>query len=206
MLLLMQQTQKPVVAVHPIISIEQLRELLQVDHESIGRDVQLSIVYGQAMNPNRQQRAAWLMMEPRFQQWFKTSGSNVLVVDGMEMEMDTTSPLTYLSAMLRQNLESLQVAVPLNFFCGMHARPEDSLEGACGIMRSLIDQLLQQGWNFDLSFLNYAFLEQVRGHEINHLCWLFRNLLTTAPSSTIFCIVDGISGSTLGGTPAMSAP
>ena len=193
MLLQIQQTQRPVIVVQPIISIVQLQELLQVDYESVGNDVHLSIADGQAMNPNRQQRAAWLMREPRFQQWFKASGSNILVVDGMETEMNTTSPLTYFCAMLGQNLENLQVAVPLNFFCGMHARPGDSLEGACGIMRSIIYQLLQQRWYFDLSFLDYAFCEHVRSHEITRLCLLFRNLLTSAPSCTIFCVIDGIS-------------
>lgn len=165
-----------------------------VDPETISRDVQLSIAYGRAMAPRRQQKAAWVMQEPPFQQWFQSSGSHILVVGGLEVEMDSISPLSYLCAMLQQNLESLQIAVPLSFFCGLHASPGDNLEGASGIMRSLIYQiLLQQQWNFDCSFIDLAFLDQIRNYEISHLCILFRSLLTSATSTTIFCLIDGIS-------------
>lgn len=193
MLLQLADARNPVVVVQSIINPEQIEELLKVDYETIGRDVQLSIKYGQAMNPRQQQRAAWLMQEPAFQQWFKASGSQILVVESMEVEMGPTSNLSYLCAMLQQNLESLQIAVPLSFFCGWHASPGDNLEGASGIMRSLIYQILGQRWNFDCSFINLAFLDQVRNFEISYLCLLFRNLLTSATSTTIFCLIDGIS-------------
>lgn len=193
MLLQLAEARNPVVVVQSIINPEQIEELLKVDYESTSRDVQLSLKYGQAMNPRQQQSAAWLMQEPVFQQWFKANGSQILVVEGMEVEMGPTSSLSYLCAMLQQNLESLQIAVPLSFFCGWHASPGDNLEGASGIMRSLIYQVLGQGWNFDCSFINLAFLDQVRNFDISYLCLLFRNLLTSVTSITIFCLIDGIS-------------
>ena len=193
MLLQLAEARNPVVVVQSIINPEQIEELLKVDHESTSRDVQMSIKYGQAMTPRQQQRPAWLMQQPAFLQWFKTSGSQILVVESMEEETGPTSNLSYLCAMLQQNLESLQVAVPLSFFCGWHASPGDSLEGASGIMRSLIYQILGQRWNFDCSFINLAFLDQVRNFDISYLCLLFRNLLTSVTSITIFCLIDGIS-------------
>lgn len=193
MMLQLAEARKPVVIVQSIVSPEQIEEILMVDYETTDRDVRLSIKYGHAMNFREQQRAAAVMQEPAFQQWFKTSGSQTLVVDSMEGEMGPTSHLSYLCAMLQQNLESLQVAVPLSFFCGWHASPGDNLEGASGIMRSLISQLLGQRWNFDCSFINLAFLDQVRSHDISYLCLLFRNLLTSVTSTTIFCLIDGIS-------------
>lgn len=114
-------------------------------------------------------------------------------VDGMDTEVDTIPSLSYFSAVLRQKLENMQCTVRLNFFCGMHTEPEDSLDGACGIMRILTSQLLRQKFNSDLSFLDLAFVDKIRAHDISHLCLLFRNLLKSAKSAAIFCIIDGIS-------------
>lgn len=194
-LLSLYEVQRPSVIVvqTAIVSAEDLRNLMKVSHKTVDDDLQIALDYGRSMRSPRQHRATWLMQQPAFQQWFQASGSQVLIVDGMEQEMDTTSPLTYFCAMLHRNLSNLQIAVPLIFFCGLHAKPGDYLEGACGIVRALTYQLLLQRWDFDCSCLDYAFLAQVQNHDISHLCRLFRILLTSAPPATIFCMVEGIS-------------
>ena len=186
--------QRPILVVQtPIISGEDLKKLLHVDHKILGHNFQLALDHGRAMTSTRQQRATWLMQEPAFQQWFRAMGSHILIVDGMEQEMDTISSLSYFCAMLHNNLSSLQVAIPLTFFCGLHAKPGENLEGAQGIMRSLIYQLLLLHLDFDYSFRDYPFLEGIRNQSIVHLCRLFRNLLTSFQSATVFCMIDGIS-------------
>ncbi|MCJ1270774.1 hypothetical protein MMC22_010671 [Lobaria immixta] len=194
-LLSLYEVQRPSVIVvqTAIVSAEDLRNLMKVGHKTVDDDLQVALDYGRSMRSPRQHRATWLMQQPAFQQWFQASGSQVLIVDGMEREMDTTSPLTYFCAMLHQNLSNLQIAVPLIFFCGLHAKPGDYLEGARGVMRTLTHQLLFQRWDFDCSCLDYAFLAQVQTYDISHLCRLFRILLTSAPPATIFCMVEGIS-------------
>ncbi|KAI9810739.1 MAG: hypothetical protein M1827_006077 [Pycnora praestabilis] len=194
-LLALAEMQRPSIIViqAPTISVEDLRNLLQVDCKTVDSDTQLALDYGRAMTLARQRKATWLMQEPDFQGWFQASGSHILTVDGMEQETDAASPLTYFCTMLYENLSSLQVGVALIFICGLHAKPGDYLEGARGIMRSLIHQLLLQRWDFDCSFLDYAFILEVQKYDISHLCRLFRNLLTSAPTATIFCMIDGIS-------------
>jgi len=136
------------------------------------------------------------MQQSRFQQWFKADASQMLVVDGMEKSTctATASPLTYLAALLTQTLESLPAAVPLTFFCGLHAKPEDNLEGAQGIIRCFVSQLLLQNWEFDCAFIDRNEVERVYTHETSQLCKLFERLLiSTLNNMTIFCIIDGIS-------------
>ena len=188
------ETQKPVVIVQtPFISGEDLRRLLQVDNNTICGNLRLTLGHGHVMAAIRQQRAIWLMHERTFQQWFRAHGSDILIVDGMEQEMDAISALSFFVAVLHESLSNMQVAIPLTFFCGLHAKPGDYLEGAQGTMRSLIHQLLSLQWDLDQSFLDLPFLDEIRNHSIASLCTLFRNLLTSVPPTTIFCMIDGIS-------------
>ena len=180
----------------PLVSVQHLREGLNVDHAVLVRDILISASYGQTLNTAQAQRAAWLMQNSMFQQCFSTNESNMLIVDGMELSTDTfaTSPMTFLVALLTQSLESLPDAVPITFFCRFRAKPGDELEGAQGMMRSLVSQLLLQNWDFDCGFIDEDFLEHIYNYEISRLCGLFRNLLTSAPDiTTVFCIIDGIS-------------
>lgn len=180
----------------PLVGPQELRDGLNVDHKVLIRDIHVSAACGQRLRPTRQQRAAWLMQNLKFQRWFSTNESQMLIVDGMELSTNSlaTSPLTFLVALLMKALEGLPGAVPITFFCGFHATPGDGLEGAQGMMRSIIFQLLLQNWDFDCAFIEEGFLKQVLDYEISQLCGLFRNLLTSAPdNTTIFCIIDGVS-------------
>ncbi len=103
----------------------------------------------------------------------------MLVVGGMELSTNTvaTSPLTFPVALLTQALEGLPGAVWITFFCGIHATPGGGLEGAQGIMRSFIFQILLQNLNFNCAFIEEGFLKQIFDYEISQLCALFPNLL-----------------------------
>ena len=160
------------------------------------KDIYQSAAGGQRLKPVQQQRIAWVMRDIRFQQWFSTNTSEMLVVDGMEPSGNTaeTSPLTFLDVLLTMTIEDLPGAVSIKFFCGLHAKPEDNLEGAQGIIRSFLFQLLIQPWTFDCGFIDENFLSQIKNYDLCQLCGLFRDLVTSAPdNTTVFCIIDGIS-------------
>lgn len=169
---------------------------LRVDLEILARDIRLCAGLGQRLSSNQQQRVAWLMQQPNFREWSKTDRSQMLVVDGMEMATTTSakSSMTYFSALLTQALDTLPEAIPFTFLCGLHAVPGNDLEGAQGIMRCFLSQLLLQGWVFDFNFIDHNSLNRIRNYNLAELCKLFRNLLAFAPDrTTIFCIIDGIS-------------
>lgn len=180
----------------PVVSAQQLRGGLNGDHKILIRDILVSAALGQRLKPAQQQRAAWLMKDMMFQRWFSMNESQMLIVDGMELLTNTlaTSPLTFLVTLLRQALKGLPGAVTVTFFCGIHATPGDGLEGAQGITRSLVSQILLQDWDFNFDFIDEGFLKHIYDYKIPQLCSLFRNLLTSAPdNTTVSCIIDGIS-------------
>lgn len=164
-----------------------------MEQKSIDNDVRRSLADSWAMQPTCGQKLAWPMEDAVFKHWFEMKNSGVLVVDGVQRNADTVSPTTYFSAILNRNLIDPQLAVqhvPLMFFCGMHAEPGDSLEGASGIIRSLNYQLLGQNPDSDNLFLDNTFVDQA------YLCGLFRQLVMTAKPTTIFCVIDGLSSGT----------
>jgi len=83
---------------------------------------------------------------------------------------------------------------PTHLFLWINAKPGDNLEGAQGIIRCFVSQLLLQNWDFDCAFIDRNEVERVYTHETSQLCKLFERLLISALNNmTIFCIIDGIS-------------
>jgi hypothetical protein len=124
----------------PIITADQLVLRLQVETDFAARDVERSLREGNQLKPSDHQRAAWLMYNAKFQSWFKSGSSEMLVIDG-NGEMTPVSPMSYFCSLLSQELSHITNAVPLSFFCGLH-RAGDNMSDATAIMRSLITQLL----------------------------------------------------------------
>jgi hypothetical protein len=124
----------------PIITVDQLLSLLQVNTDFAARDAERSLREGNQLRPSDHQRAAWLMYSAKLQSWFKSGSSEMLVIDG-NGEMSPVSPMSYFCSLLSQELSHITNAIPLSFFCGLH-RTGDNMSGAIAIMRSLITQLL----------------------------------------------------------------
>jgi hypothetical protein len=179
----------------PIITIDQLLPLLQVNADFAARDAERSLREGNQLRPSDQQRATWLMNNAKFQSWFKSGLSEMLVIDGMG-EMTSVSPMSYFCSLLSQELSHINNAVPLSFFCGLH-RAGDSMSDATAIMRSLISQLLANPFvrqNISLHFMSSDAIIGVQQLRLDFLSELFRRIVGTLTSNTaIFIIIDGIS-------------
>ena len=184
-----------------VISSSQLMGLLQVQPSIPEIEVQSGVQYGQTLSPDGQSRAASLLQNPRFQSWLQAGRCEILVVNGKDprSQSATMSPLTYAIGLLGRTLIATQAAVPLICTCGRHASPDDPLEGAAGVLRLLVYQLLAYvGDSADLSLLDYNFIEAVKWGDISHLRELFRSLVVSVVSvasapCTIVCLVDGVS-------------
>nr|OQO18393.1 hypothetical protein B0A51_13724 [Rachicladosporium sp. CCFEE 5018] len=153
------------------------------------------------MAPKQQARAAVLLQNVTFQTWFKSAESDILVVQG-KCGSDvhaTMSPLTHFTGLFATMLDRSQTAVPLTYVSGRHSIPDDALEGAEGMMRMLISQLLARfGDAIDLPDMNYEHIEATKAGDIRYLCELFRLIIiATVSSSTrpfaVVCLVDGLS-------------
>lgn len=185
----------------PMISSSQLLSLLQVQPSVPENDLHGGIQYGQTLSLEEQSRAASLLQTAKFQSWLKSGRCEILVVNGKDTRSQsaTMSSLTYVVGLLGWTLTGTQKGVPLICVCGRHASPDDPLEGAAGVLRLLVYQLLAYiGDSADLSLLDYNFIEAVKSGDIRYLRELFRSLIVSVVSvggapSTIVCLVDGVS-------------
>jgi len=179
----------------PVITVNQLQQLLQVNTDFTVRDAERSLREGNQLRPSDQQRAAWLMSNSKFQSWFKSGLSDMLVIDGMG-EMIPVSPMSYFCSLLSQELSQITNAVPLSFFCGLH-RVGDYMSDATAIMRSLITQLVANPYvrqNINLNFMSFDAVLGVQQLRLDFLCELFRRIIGSLTLNTaIFIIIDGVS-------------
>jgi hypothetical protein len=135
------------------------------------------------------------MNNAKFQSWFRSGLSEMLVIDGMG-EMTPVSPMSYFCSLLSQELSLINNSVPLSFFCGLH-RAGDNMSDATAIMRSLISQLLVNPFvrqNISLHFMSSNAVIGVQQLQLDFLTELFRRIVGSLTSNTaIFIIIDGIS-------------
>ena len=153
-----------------------------------------------------------LMGMDRFQAWLAgpPSDSDLVLVDGYcgSVVADGVSPMSAICASLVEELhrragEDTNSARPavivLHHFCGQHRGGRDPFRGPAGLLRNLLQQLLQQnrwpgGAEELLNFVDDGLLRGVDVSEIGSLCYLFWNLVIRLdPSRPVFCIMDGVS-------------
>lgn len=158
-------------------------------------------------------QAAYLSETRQFREWLQGSGPPHLLVDG-HCENHTTRRTSPLSVFLACLIQSLLDRLPpwpssqdspeivLYFFCGQHVEDDGPLAGPQGLIRSLTMQLIfswpQQSPLPDVGFLSSLLPGAVSGAEedleVETACHIFRAVLRQlTPSSTVYCIVDGIS-------------
>lgn len=158
-------------------------------------------------------QAAYLSETRQFREWLQGFGSPHLLVDGHCDNHTTrrTSPLSVFLASLIQSLldrlsqpASFQSSpeIVLYFFCGQHIEDGGPLAGPQGLIRSLTTQLIlswpQQSPPPDVGFLSTLLPGTVSSAEedleVGTVCHIFRAMLRQLPpSSTVYCIIDGIS-------------
>ena len=177
------------------ITRNELLVLLELDPTIAEHDLQLVHRQGSALDLASFNQARWLFQSSLFQDWLKSANPQVLLIDG-NMEdhaMDRISPMSHICALLLRTLADTQ-AVSIHFFCGQHTSWTDRCNGVRGLMRSFIVQLVSL-FDFDLVFINKrTYRDQLRSHELDQLCDLFKILLKQVPIDTVlFCVIDGIS-------------
>lgn len=180
------------------VSSDQL--LLALSDDPSAHERHLMLATCQEVSLPTQRRAACIIQDFKFQEWFRAEGSRMLVVNGQEDESCAAviPATTYFTAILARSLAESKIATPLVFLCEQYAMPGDTLEGASGMLRSLIYQLLARFGNaLDLSFIDYALIEGIKAFEIGSLCQLLNGVigsaLTLTVRTTIICLIDNVS-------------
>lgn len=161
------------------------------------RDQDWASCLGRSLDPTRQERISIVMQDRHFQEWFKSSHSLTLVINGMEMEshwQESVSTTSYMCYLLSQTLSRLQISNSLTFYCGLHSMPGERIEGVDGMLRSIIAQLLQAyGDQINLSFLDFSMIQELQNHSVRQLCLLLESLLSGIGIGVVFLMIDGIS-------------
>ena len=136
-----------------------------------------------------------MMQEPKFKTWFKTSQSSILVANSLDSSSNLVSSMSFMCGLLSRTIAQLGFQEPLTFYCSLHSAPGDVFEGANGLLRSLISQLLvNYSTTVHISFLNsLEDVESLKRHDIHALCRLFQNLLACIDQAVVFCLIDGVS-------------
>jgi len=140
-----------------------------------------------------QEHAHRFLNSSELKAWLTVPYSGVLMVNGDLDGDQKLSPLSVVCAMLLESLGSVDGALSMNFFCGLHTQIGDPATGPIAMIKSLIAQLLSQH-SFDLDFIHLKDQQELEANDLDTVCDLFSRLITQVPQSTpIFCIVDGIS-------------
>lgn len=143
----------------------------------------------------------WLNQMDEFVTWYREPCSSLLLVDGyVEITpSDRISPLSIFDASLILNLARSPSNISLFFFAGLYDNADETrdanIKGPCGLIRSLIAQLLSRKNlpQLDLRFLTQELIEQCQANDIKALCELFKCLVFQIPGDLqIFCILDGL--------------
>ena len=111
------------------------------------------------------------------------------------LQVNSSSPLTYMCSGLFKSLDPTIPVIPVAFFCRQHCNAQDSQAGVTEMMRSLIDQAiitLAETNSIDLSFLVDGHLHTIARQDGTILCHLFGEVVKRIPSGVVICIIDGV--------------
>ena len=175
------------------ITLDDIFEALAVDIDVVASDANVSFLRGASLDMGSQDRIAWVFQDARFQSWFRSQDSAMLLIDASITDEPMNSGLSYFAVSLAQVLRQMAVTSPMMFFCGYHTSPGDPVQGAIGILRTLNSQLIPQLESFSLAFFDSKSLDDLRQFDIFALCHLFQGLLEQDQSSVFFIIVDEIA-------------
>ncbi|KAK3942418.1 adenosine trna methylthiotransferase [Diplogelasinospora grovesii] len=199
----------PLFLPRPIVTIPQLLQALNLAQpgpatdvsdqiaEKIGAERDLMFYFRSRFGSREQSRISSVLRDPRFVDWFKGPASGTLVVNGMDIDAlhnDVLSPWGYLCAALAKSVNDIPQVYPIAFFCRSHVDPADRINGAAGLMRSLIAQLVLQHPNTEALQVSLAFadLHAVQNNNIAALCGLFDLILKSLGQGVVICMIDGV--------------
>lgn len=189
----------PQLLVNPVITTTEVLSALKIPTHLVMNDLAWSRGTQEAMTGTHNGRAMSVVEELHFQSWFKSPTSEIIVVcedlqPFSSWDDDEPPRLTLLTAILIDTISSLGLPAPLFFFCAPHVREWDPLQGPLGMMKALLNQLLQQSADVKLPSLNHRITEQLsRSNDIQDFCDVFRAIVLDMPPTIIFCVIDGLS-------------
>ena len=174
---------------------DHLRTLLNVSPERDAIDQELVSREGRNAPSASLAQSYWILNHQTFRAWLVSDESCDLLVnvDDRSLESERISSTSLVCATLIQALKDSEQATPLAFFCSLHTGDGVFLRGPQGLMRSLVNQLLQLQ-DFDLNFINHDYAEMIRCQDVWWLCDLFVRLVSQlSKDGIIFCVIDGAS-------------
>lgn len=152
-------------------------------------------------------QATYLAEKDRMRRWLSSTDSDLILADG-HSGSDRITAMSVFCASLARTLEDVVqrslsgasgTTVTLWFFCGLHPGNGDSLPGPCGLMRSLVAQLLMS-WPANTP-MDLCFAKDIPGLATNTpvidtrtACYVFQRLVCQLPhSALVHCVIDGVS-------------
>lgn len=187
---------------HPLsfLSLSELREILRVDPLKAANDLEYILRQKITFNAASKGQASYLLQRQEYDDWFTSRQPDLLVVDG---NLTTTrdskiSPLSLVCAkLIKEGLSDRRPGVLLYFFCSENMSAKDGLSGPQRIMCSLLEQLLGSLDSRNCLSLNFIdsrwWQHGLERLDLGILCRTFRNLISQLPTTSVYCIIDGMS-------------
>ena len=174
---------------------DDLLNILDVSADSSIQDLQRAHRADQSIELSASHIAKGIIEGGKFKEWLSTDASTAFFIEGglSSASNGRNTPMSLLSSMVIRSLHDKEPAVAIYFFCGSHTSSKDSIKGPCGMMRSLICQILRL-FSVDLDFISSRrYGEQLRSLNLHTLCDCFVKLVKRLPMDTVLvCIIDGI--------------
>ncbi|KAK2000770.1 hypothetical protein LX36DRAFT_738942 [Colletotrichum falcatum] len=184
----------------PFVTLDQLRTSINVDLQIIQKDLITTMIDARNVcTEEMTDRPMLVLRNNRFTAWLQSTSSQVLYINGrmdLSPEQEAASPLALLSCTLVQGLmRQPGRSLPLVYLCGRHNRQDDPYAGPSGILRCLNAQIVHflTPREVDLSGINLAIVDGVRGQKLEDLCTVFRLFLLSTTGKVVFVVLEGVS-------------
>lgn len=141
-----------------------------------------------------QEQIGLLLQDNNFTTWLKSLGSQFLIVhdESALQGNNSISTLSYLCALMSETLRNPGV-IPLTFFCGLHLTGDDTLNGAKGMIRSILLQLLMAVGDVSISTpLDPTMIVQgIMMDDLKTLLSVVSMVLGCVNLGIVYCFIDG---------------
>ncbi|CAK7232192.1 hypothetical protein SEUCBS140593_008179 [Sporothrix eucalyptigena] len=130
-----------------VMEPEDLLDILMVPLSLANADMMTCARHKTGFSDQVLQQAQSLVSTEKFNYWLQSERSETLLVDGNDEQnmRGMITPMSVLTATLSSALEGAygkEGFIPLQFWCSMHTRRRDDVQGPLGMMRALLVQLV----------------------------------------------------------------